>query len=132
MADSTTGKAGKWLIDSGEVIFKIDNDDKSRIEMTGVAGRLFEEGEIASKFFSEHGLADSEEQTLVLLGQVKITSEENEIYLTAKKVTYDEESQLITAEGSVWLRSDTWNLGPLDKLVSNPSLTKVGTPGTFQ
>ena len=132
MGRSTTTFPGRWDIDGKSTVFEIDENDESQVEMSGVEGRMFNEGELASRFFSEHGTANTKTGRLVLSGDVRITSEGNAIYLTADKVTYFEGRQLIEAEGSVWLRSDSWNLGPLDKLVSNPSLTKAGTPDVFE
>ena len=132
MGRSTTTFPGKWDIDGKSTVFEIDENDESQVEMSGVEGRMFNEGELASRFFSEHGTANTKTGRLVLSGDVRFTSEENAIYLTADEVTYYEDRQLIEAKGSVWLRSDTWNLGPLDRLVSNPSLTKAGTPGIFK
>ena len=132
MGRSTTTFPGRWDIDGKSTVFEIDENDESLVKMSGVEGRMFNEGELASRFSSKRGTANTKTGRLVLSGDVRFTSEENAIYLTADTVTYFEDRQLIEAEGSVWLRSDTWNLGPLDRLVSNPSLTEVGTPGTFK
>ena len=66
-----------------------------------------------------------------LSGKVRVTSEKDDVYLLADKVTYDEKLALIIAEGNVTVNSDAWLSGPYDRLVATPGLERVGTPDRF-
>lgn len=123
---------GAWRLWSDQSSVTFGDDDESWIDVTGVTGDLLEDGEVASRFSSDQGQADTDTGRLVLDGRVKITSETDDLTLTAAKVTYDEQRELIVAEGEVWVRSGEWNLGPFAKLVSNPSLQEFGTPDRFE
>ena len=129
---ATAAMRGAWRLWSEQSSVTIGDDEQSQINVSGVTGDLFENGEVASRFASDKGQADTSSGRLVLDGHVKITSETDDLYLTASKVTYDEQRELIVAEGEVWVRSSEWNAGPFDKLVSNPSLQKFGTPDRFE
>lgn len=63
---------------------------------------------------------------------MQVTSENNGVLLTADKVTYNEDTQLIEAEGNVMVSSDTYESGPYDKLVTTPSVDRFGTPDNFK
>ena len=123
---------GAWRLWSEQSSVTIGDDDESRIDVSGVTGELLEDGEVASRFASDKGQADTKTGRLVLDGRVKITSETDDIYLTASKVTYIEQRELIVAEGEVWIRSSGWTAGPFAKLVCNPGLQEFGTPDRFE
>ena len=129
---ATATNPGVWKLWSESSSATFGDDDESRIDVKGVRGDLLEDGEVASKFTSDSGNADTKTGRLVLNGHVSITSVTGNLHLTAAKVTYDEERQLIVAEGDVVITSDGWTTGSFAKLVTNPSLREFGTPDRFE
>lgn len=129
---ATATNPGAWKLWSEQSSATFGDDDESRINVVGVTGDLLEDGEVASKFTSDEGYADTRTGRLVLYGRVSITSVTGNLHLTAAKVTYDEERQLIVAEGDVVIKSTGWTTGSFAKLVTNPSLREFGTPDRFE
>lgn len=97
-----------------------------------VAGTLMKGDAVESRFTAEGGDADTSTGTLVLVGDVRITSERDDIVLRAKRVTYEKATALIRAEGTVMVTSAAWESGPFPVLVATPGLERIGTPDRFE
>ena len=116
-------------VDDSQIKFTGENDSTAVVQ--GVKGTLMKDGKVASHFVAKDGHADTSTGRLVLTGSVRITSERDGVVLTADKVTYDEKTALVIAEGSVTVQSDAWMSGPHRSLVAPPALDKIGTPDRF-
>jgi len=101
-------------------------------EANGITGELYEAGKIASRYQAQKGTANDVKRILKMSGQVKITSEARKVVLTAESVEWMEDRQMISARGSVWVKSDVYEMGPLPELWATPDLTKIGSPDRFK
>ena len=110
---------------------KLEGDETSNAVVHAVQGQLLDGEKVESRFVAESGEANTVTGRLTLSGKVRITSEKDEILLTADKVTYDEKLALVIAEGNVKVTSKAWASGPYDRLVATPGLERVGTPDRF-
>lgn len=99
--------------------------------MREVSGQLFQKDAVASKFQASEAYADQEKNVLKLSNKVVITAEKQGLSLSADKVAWLPERQLIEASGHVMLDGRDYSAGPFDRLLATPDLKKAGTPDTF-
>lgn len=123
---------GRWTMDAEQASVRIEGEESSSASVRRVSGKLLKGDMVESRFVADSGLADTATGRLVLSGRVQVTAEDEKIVLTADKVTYDEKTSLVTAEGHVIVSSADWTSGPYDRLVATPGLEKVGTPDRFR
>ncbi len=124
------GKA--WELSAESSRLGVDEDGKSRVFLSGVAGTVFEDGKVASRFTAKDAKADSEARSLVLSGGVTVSAEGKKATLVADKVRWIDERRVFAASGSVRIESPDWTLGPMDEVWALADLTKVGSPEKFK
>jgi hypothetical protein len=122
---------GRWTMEAQDSSVQIEGEDRSVASVRAVKGKLLKGDAVESQFLADSGEANTQTGRLVLSGKVRVTSEKDDVYLLADKVTYDEKLALIIAEGNVTVNSDAWLSGPYDRLVATPGLERVGTPDRF-
>ncbi len=121
-----------WILNAKTTSIHVAKGTEIDAEAEGVTGELYQEGKLASKYQSVKGRANDAKKTLVLDGKVKITSEEQKVVLVADRVEWMEDRQMISAKGSVWVRSDVYEMGPLPEIWATPDLKRVGSPDRFK
>jgi lipopolysaccharide assembly outer membrane protein LptD (OstA) len=122
---------GHWTMEAQKSSVRIEGEERTTAQVRAVQGQLLKGESVESRFVADSGEANTSTGRLTLSGKVRITSEKDEIYLTADKVTYDEKLALVIAEGNVKVNSSAWTSGPYDRLVATPGLERVGTPDRF-
>ena len=120
----------KWWVEGVDASGSL-TDETTVFHINQANGHLLEGDQIASRFTADEGEGDRSSGRLVLMGNVRITSEQDGIVLTAEKLTYSETDGLIYAEGNVLIDSKDWMSGPFAKLVATPDLKRFGTPDRF-
>ena len=121
-----------WVLRAKNSSVHVEGGKEIDAVATGVSGELFQKGEVASRYQSEKGLANDVKRTLRLDGKVQVTSEAQKVTLTADRVEWMEDRQLIAARGSVWVKSADYEMGPLPELWATPDLKRVGSPDRFK
>ncbi len=121
-----------WVLRAKNSSVHVESGSEIDAVATGVTGELFEKGKIASRYQSDKGEANDVKRTLQLDGRVKITSEAQKVVLTADRVEWMEDRQMISARGSVWVKSADYEMGPLPELWATPDLKRVGSPDRFK
>lgn len=123
---------GSWALEAETGSFKVENEDETSAIVQGVRGQLYKGESLESRFTAENGDANMATGVLVLEGRVTVTSEKDKISMTAQKLTYDRNKELIIAEGGVTILLPAGQAsGPYDRLVATPGLEKVGTADRF-
>jgi lipopolysaccharide export system protein LptA len=123
---------GSWALEADTGSFRVENEDETSAIVQGVRGQLYKGESLESRFTAENGDANMATGVLVLEGKVVVTSETDKIRMTAAKLTYDRERQLVFAEGGVTVHLPAGQVsGPYDRLVATPGLEKVGTADRF-
>ncbi len=122
---------GRWTMEAQRSSVRIEGEDGHSAIVQAVQGQLLKGDAVQSRFTADSGEADTSTGRLVLIGHVTVTAENEKIRLTAERVTYDEQSALVVAEGRVMVSSADWTSGPYDRLVATPGLERVGTPDRF-
>jgi len=87
-------KKGSGQANSGKVIGTLQQ----------VQGVLYREGKPTLRFEADYAKADSDQKRVAAWGRVKAVSNTNKAELTAEKITWESERDLITAEGNVRIK----------------------------
>ncbi|MBS1727033.1 MAG: LPS export ABC transporter periplasmic protein LptC [Armatimonadetes bacterium] len=96
--------------------------------MLTVTGKLYGKDGVASTFSGERAEADQAQDRLIIEGSVKITSLDSpKAVLTAKKVEWIPDLQVLKASGDVTVEGDNGVVGPIQQLYASSDLKKVGT-----
>jgi hypothetical protein len=129
--DASAEFPGSWSLEAETGSFRVEGENETSAKVQRVKGQLLDGETVESRFTADSGEAHLSTGKLTLEGRVRITSERDQVVLTAAKVTYDEGLGLIVAEGGVEVHSDAWMSGPYDRLVATPGLERVGTADRF-
>lgn len=96
-----------------------------------VSGALYKKGGVSSRFTSDSGEADQAANRLVLKGRVRVVAVDPKAVLTAERIVYQGDRQLIEASGGVEVDAGSYRLGPVPTIWATPDLRTVGTPDQF-
>jgi len=112
--------------------------------MQGVNGKLYTDNKPTSAYRADRARADKTKETLQLLGNVRVVSEEPPGVLTCNAITYDAKRKLIRAQGNVRVViqravgvgnarrvEEVGTIGTLSELWATPDLKVVSTPEMF-
>lgn len=97
-----------------------------------VSGDIFQGGKVASRFKAARGEVDQKARTLLAEGKAELRDTARGLVLRADRVRYRESEARVVAEGGVTVSSEEWQIGPFDRLVATPDLSRVGTPDRFR
>lgn len=121
-----------WVLSAESSSVVLAQGQEIDAEVQGVTGELYRDGKLASRYEARTGVANDARRTLKLKGTVRVTSEERKIVLSAAEIEWVDDRQLIAARGSVWIRSDAYEMGPLPELWATPDLSRIGSPDRFK
>lgn len=101
----------------------------------GVSGSLFDKGTLVSRFTADRASIDRKAQLLLVQGNVRVVSARpGPLFgsvLTCSEIKYTDARRLIEASGNVKMDGPQYSIGPFEKLVAAPDLSRVGTPDAF-
>jgi lipopolysaccharide assembly outer membrane protein LptD (OstA) len=125
------GKAA-WKLNGEGARAGLQDGGNNEFFLSAVTGEIFENKKTSSTFSADDAKAATETKKLVLIGNVKLSSVEQKVSLTADKITWMEEKELFAATGNVQIDSPEWLLGKMDEVWATPDLSKIGTPSKFK
>lgn len=124
-------RAPTWSASSASADLRYAGENAFGGEFENVRGKLFSKGEAASDFQAKRGIARQESETLVLEGAVRIVGLKSKAVLSATRVEWRPERELIEASGDVRVTTPDYSVGPFPSLLATPDLRRFGTPDTF-
>lgn len=121
-----------WDLTAATSRLAIEEEGRKQGFFTNVSGTLMDEGKPVSEYQAAEAKADTQARTLKLFNKVSISSLTYKATLTAQDTEWLEDRKLISASGSVYVKTDLWTYGPFSTLLATPDLTKIGSPDQFK
>lgn len=122
-----------WTARAQSATLNVFTDDNMAGALREVDGEIYnKKGKIDSSFTATNAQADRKKKNLKVWGQVVMTSADKKSKITADRLDWKQDLDLVQLIGNVWLKSTSGTAGPITVLWARPDMHEFGTPNMMK